>query len=232
MSRSTLLMTLLVLLPAAAFAAGCVSPAPVDPASVAADALGVEWAKKAMPFGGTHDHRDWTQHTNLSTPNFQELAYDPLPTKYYNDKTAVGYFCGGDATTKDGRKLTVISSLDSDVAFVLVDVTDPMKPTKLGEYVLKGTTHYDVDITKEPMEVGPTTHYVMGGVRVDGDTQMSSVPGLFAAGEVGAGLHGANRLGGNSLSDLLVFGMRAGKYAAEFAARQSSARGPPRPYDP
>jgi succinate dehydrogenase / fumarate reductase flavoprotein subunit len=82
----------------------------------------------------------------------------------------------------------------------------------------------DIDITKEPMEVGPTTHYVMGGVRVDGDTQMSSVPGLFAAGEGGAGLHGANRLGGNSLSDLLVFGMRAGKYAAEFAARQSSAR--------
>ena len=82
----------------------------------------------------------------------------------------------------------------------------------------------DIDITKEPMEVGPTTHYVMGGVRVDGDTQMSSVPGLFAAGEVGAGLHGANRLGGNSLSDLLVFGMRAGKYAAEFASRQSSAR--------
>jgi succinate dehydrogenase / fumarate reductase flavoprotein subunit len=82
----------------------------------------------------------------------------------------------------------------------------------------------DIDITKEPMEVGPTTHYVMGGVRVDGDTQMSSVPGLFAAGEVGAGLHGANRLGGNSLSDLLVFGMRAGKYAAEFAARQSSVR--------
>ena len=82
----------------------------------------------------------------------------------------------------------------------------------------------DIDITKEPMEVGPTTHYVMGGIRVDGDTQMSTVPGLFAAGEVGAGLHGANRLGGNSLSDLLVFGMRAGKYAAEFAARQSSAK--------
>ena len=82
----------------------------------------------------------------------------------------------------------------------------------------------DIDITKEPMEVGPTTHYVMGGVRVDGDTQMSTVPGLFAAGEVGAGLHGANRLGGNSLSDLLVFGRRAGKYAAEFAARQGGAR--------
>jgi succinate dehydrogenase / fumarate reductase flavoprotein subunit len=82
----------------------------------------------------------------------------------------------------------------------------------------------DIDITREPMEVGPTTHYVMGGVRVDGDTQMSTVPGLFAAGEVGAGLHGANRLGGNSLSDLLVFGMRAGKYAAEFAARQGAPR--------
>src|ERR1700719_132928 len=75
----------------------------------------------------------------------------------------------------------------------------------------------DLDITKEPMEVGPTTHYIMGGIQVDGDTQMSSVPGLFAAGEVGAGLHGANRLGGNSLSDLLVFGKRAGRYAAEFA---------------
>ncbi len=75
----------------------------------------------------------------------------------------------------------------------------------------------DIDITAQPMEVGPTTHYMMGGVRVDGDSQMSSVPGLFAAGEVAAGLHGANRLGGNSLSDLLVFGKRAGEYAARFA---------------
>jgi succinate dehydrogenase / fumarate reductase flavoprotein subunit len=75
----------------------------------------------------------------------------------------------------------------------------------------------NIDITKEPMEVGPTTHYIMGGVRVDGDTQMSTVPGLFAAGEVASGLHGANRLGGNSLSDLVVFGKRAGEYAAQFA---------------
>jgi len=75
----------------------------------------------------------------------------------------------------------------------------------------------NLDITKEPMEIGPTTHYVMGGVRVNGDTQMSSVPGLFAAGECAAGLHGANRLGGNSLSDLIVFGKRAGEYAAKFA---------------
>ncbi|MEO8450921.1 MAG: fumarate reductase/succinate dehydrogenase flavoprotein subunit [Gemmatimonadota bacterium] len=75
----------------------------------------------------------------------------------------------------------------------------------------------DIDITTTPMEVGPTTHYIMGGIRVDGDTQMSTVPGLFAAGEAAAGLHGANRLGGNSLSDLLVFGKRAGEYAAAFA---------------
>jgi succinate dehydrogenase / fumarate reductase, flavoprotein subunit len=76
----------------------------------------------------------------------------------------------------------------------------------------------DVDITKEPMEVGPTCHYMMGGVRVDPETQASTVPGLFAAGEVAGGMHGANRLGGNSLSDLLVFGQRAGRGAAEHAA--------------
>jgi succinate dehydrogenase / fumarate reductase, flavoprotein subunit len=79
----------------------------------------------------------------------------------------------------------------------------------------------DIDITQEPMEVGPTTHYMMGGVRVDPDSQMSGVAGLFAAGECGAGLHGANRLGGNSLSDLLVFGKRAGQYAALYAKENS-----------
>ncbi len=80
----------------------------------------------------------------------------------------------------------------------------------------------DVDITKQPMEVGPTCHYMMGGVRVEADTGQSSVPGLFAAGEVAAGLHGANRLGGNSLSDLLVFGRRAGLAAAEHAKKTNS----------
>jgi succinate dehydrogenase / fumarate reductase flavoprotein subunit len=79
----------------------------------------------------------------------------------------------------------------------------------------------DIDITKQPMEVGPTTHYVMGGVRVDPDTQMSRLPGLFAAGECAAGINGANRLGGNSLSDLLVFGKRAGEFAAQFAKQNS-----------
>jgi succinate dehydrogenase / fumarate reductase flavoprotein subunit len=79
-----------------------------------------------------------------------------------------------------------------------------------------------IDITSEPMEVGPTTHYAMGGIRVEGDTQMSTVPGLFAAGECAAGLHGANRLGGNSLSDLLVFGKRAGEHAALYAREHGS----------
>jgi succinate dehydrogenase / fumarate reductase flavoprotein subunit len=73
-----------------------------------------------------------------------------------------------------------------------------------------------VDITREPMEVGPTTHYIMGGVRVDPETQMSRVPGLFACGECAVGVNGANRLGGNSLSDLLVFGKRAGEFAAKY----------------
>jgi len=79
----------------------------------------------------------------------------------------------------------------------------------------------DIDITEQPMEVGPTTHYIMGGVHVDPDTQMSRVPGLFAAGECAAGINGANRLGGNSLSDLLVFGKRAGEFAAKFAKENS-----------
>jgi succinate dehydrogenase / fumarate reductase flavoprotein subunit len=82
----------------------------------------------------------------------------------------------------------------------------------------------DLDITKEPMEVGPTTHYVMGGVRVDADSQMSTVPGLFAAGECASGINGANRLGGNSLSDLIVFGKRAGEYAAAWAREHPTPR--------
>jgi succinate dehydrogenase / fumarate reductase, flavoprotein subunit len=84
----------------------------------------------------------------------------------------------------------------------------------------------DVDITKQPMEVGPTTHYIMGGVRVDPDTAETTVPGLFAAGEAAAGLHGANRLGGNSLSDLLVFGRRAGAGAAAYARKLGTAPAP------
>ncbi len=98
----------------------------------------------------------------------------------------------------------------------------------------------DVDITAEPMEVGPTCHYVMGGVEVDPDTAAAVVPGLFAAGEVAGGMHGSNRLGGNSLSDLLVFGRRAGAGASAYVdglgrlaacrpgSRTSRRRGGPR----
>ena len=82
----------------------------------------------------------------------------------------------------------------------------------------------DIDITSEPMEVGPTTHYIMGGVQVDADSQMSTVEGLFAAGECASGINGANRLGGNSLSDIVVFGKRAGEYAAEYARRRPAGR--------
>src|SRR6185503_6749392 len=81
-----------------------------------------------------------------------------------------------------------------------------------------------LDITTTPMEIGPTTHYTMGGIRVDGESQMSTLPGLFAAGEAAAGLHGANRLGGNLLSGLLVFGKRAGEFAADFAKKNSAGR--------
>jgi succinate dehydrogenase / fumarate reductase flavoprotein subunit len=81
----------------------------------------------------------------------------------------------------------------------------------------------DIDFTKEPMEIGPTCHYIMGGIRVNADTTESTVPGLFAAGEVAAGMHGANRLGGNSLSDLVVFGRRAGLHAAQHAASAGAA---------
>ena len=88
-----------------------------------------------------------------------------------------------------------------------------------------------IDITREPMEIGPTTHYMMGGLRVDAESQMSTVPGLFAAGECAAGLHGANRLGGNSLSDLLVFGKRAGEFAARFAREHGRAAPDPAQID-
>jgi succinate dehydrogenase / fumarate reductase flavoprotein subunit len=82
----------------------------------------------------------------------------------------------------------------------------------------------DLDITKTPMEVGPTTHYIMGGIRVNADSQESTIPGLFAAGECAAGINGANRLGGNSLSDLIVFGKRAGEYAADYARKNTATK--------
>jgi succinate dehydrogenase / fumarate reductase flavoprotein subunit len=111
-----------------------------------------------------------------------------------------------------------------DIAWIKEKVADAPEriKKKLPSMYHQFITLAGVDITKEPMEVGPTVHYIMGGVKVDGDTQMSTVPGLFAAGEVAAGLHGANRLGGNSLSDLLVFGKLAGEHAAKYAKSNSA----------
>src|SRR5690349_9617363 len=101
---------------------------------------------------------------------------------------------------------------------VLLDIASKQSPDyikkKLPSMYHQFKELADVDITTHPMEIGPTTHYMMGGVKVDAETQESTVPGLYAAGEVGGGMHGANRLGGNSLSDLLVFGRRAGQHAA------------------
>jgi succinate dehydrogenase / fumarate reductase flavoprotein subunit len=103
---------------------------------------------------------------------------------------------------------------------VFLDIASRLKPEEIRKRLPSMYHQFkelaDVDITKEPMEVGPTCHYVMGGIEVDPDTGMSKVPGLFAAGECSGGMHGSNRLGGNSLSDLLVFGRRCGSGAAEY----------------
>src|SRR6476469_6550827 len=111
---------------------------------------------------------------------------------------------------------------------VFLDIASRLKPEEIQKRLPSMYHQFkelaDVDITKEPMEVGPTCHYVMGGVEVDPDTAMSIVPGLFAAGEVAGGMHGSNRLGGNSLSDLLVFGRRAGLGASEYLNALGSAR--------
>lgn len=103
---------------------------------------------------------------------------------------------------------------------VFLDIASRLKPEEIKKRLPSMHHQFkelaDVDITQEPMEVGPTCHYVMGGVEVDPDSQQSQVPGLYAAGEVSGGMHGSNRLGGNSLSDLLVFGRRAGAFASEY----------------
>src|SRR5438309_706443 len=121
----------------------------------------------------------------------------------------------------------VATGRGSTLGGVILDIASRRSPDyikrRLPSMYHQFMTLADVDITKTPMEVGPTCHYVMGGVRVDADTAASTVPGLYAAGEVAGGMHGANRLGGNSLSDLLVFGRRAGLGAAEYALGLTAA---------
>lgn len=153
-------------------AAGCVAPNDgTDDAEPGAPIGDASWPEDIIVFGEGHDHRDWSQHVNMSTPNFQSLGYDPLATEFYGGKSAGGYFCGGNATSADGREIAVISSLDSDVAFVIVDVTDPAKPTKLGEYVIEGTIHYDVDVTDDGK-------YVVIGSDADIFGALTDLPGV------------------------------------------------------
>ncbi|MGH8015262.1 MAG: FAD-binding protein, partial [Candidatus Zixiibacteriota bacterium] len=113
-----------------------------------------------------------------------------------------------------------------DIAWIKEKLPDSEEyiKRKLPSMYLQFKELAEIDITKVPMEVGPTVHYVMGGVRVNAESQMSTLPGLFAAGECAAGLNGANRLGGNSLSDLLVFGKRAGEFAAKYAKVNSQVQ--------
>ncbi|MES2154143.1 MAG: hypothetical protein V4510_03320 [bacterium] len=136
--------------------AGCSgSPAPTTTSTTQpAVSLDTSWASHAIPTAEHgHSHRDWTQHLNLSTPNMVELAHDPLGIPAFGNATAGGYFCGGEGKTADGRRLTVISSYDTSVAFVLVDNTDPLHPKHLGDYVLDYAQTYDVDITPDGKHV-------------------------------------------------------------------------------
>jgi len=185
----------------------------------------------------------------LQNKDGQRFMFDDIPELYKNqtaDNPEEGWrYCQGDKEarrppellTRDHVARCIVREIKagrgSPHGGVFLDISwIKEKIPKAAEHIKKKLPSMyhqfkqlaDIDITQEPMEVGPTTHYIMGGVRVDGDTQMSTVPGLFAAGEVAAGLHGANRLGGNSLSDLLVFGQRAGKFAAQFAKAQGAGQ--------
>jgi hypothetical protein len=146
--RKTAALLLLALL----LLAGCSSkPHGGTPPPTTTD---VSWAARALhDDSDNHNHRDWTQHVGLSTPNFQELAHDPLGIPQFGNKTAGGYFCGGAATTTEGRRLSVISSFDTSVAFVVVDTTDPAHPIHVGDYVLDHAQTYDVDITPDGRHV-------------------------------------------------------------------------------
>ena len=116
--------------------------------------MDTSWAARALHDDkDNHDHRDWRQHVGLSTPNFLELAHDPLGIAAFGNRSAGGYFCGGAATTAEGRRLTVISSFDTAVAFTVVDSTDPSHPVHLGDYLLDHAQTYDVDITPDGKHV-------------------------------------------------------------------------------
>jgi hypothetical protein len=144
--RSSLAFALLVLA-----AAGCLAaPSAVKPeAAGAAAALPPDWYAGALAHDAGHDHGDIAQHQNLSTPNFRLLGHDPLLMQYYAGKPGPGFGCGGWGTRSDGRRLEVVGTSSNDAPFVLVDVTDPAHPQKVGEFVAKGMGIYDADITPD-----------------------------------------------------------------------------------
>ena len=178
----------------------------------------------------------------LTNNEGRRFMFDDLPENYRpqtaKDKEEGWRYCQGDKNaqrppellTRDHVARCIVREIKQgrgsphggvflDIAWIkekLPDAAEHIK-RKLPSMYHQFKQLADIDITEQPMEVGPTTHYIMGGVHVDADTQMSRVPGLFACGECAAGINGANRLGGNSLSDLLVFGKRAGEFAARFA---------------
>ncbi|PYL55095.1 MAG: fumarate reductase/succinate dehydrogenase flavoprotein subunit, partial [Verrucomicrobia bacterium] len=182
----------------------------------------------------------------LTNKEGRRFMFDEIPENYRSqtaDNEEEGWrYCQGDKNarrppellTRDHVSRCIVREIKQgrgsphggvylDIAWIkqkLPDAADYIK-RKLPSMYHQFKQLADIDITEQPMEVGPTTHYIMGGIHVDPDTQMSRVPGLFAAGECAAGINGANRLGGNSLSDLLVFGKRAGEFAARFAKDNS-----------
>jgi len=178
----------------------------------------------------------------LKNKDGKRFMFDDIPENYRaqtaKDKEEGWRYCQGDRNaqrppellTRDHVARCIVREIKEgrgsphggvflDIAWIKEKVPDAAEhiKRKLPSMYHQFKQLADIDITEQPMEVGPTTHYIMGGVHVDPDTQMSRVPGLFAAGECAAGINGANRLGGNSLSDLLVFGKRAGEFAARFA---------------
>jgi len=182
----------------------------------------------------------------LTNKEGRRFMFDEIPENYRSqtaDNEEEGWrYCQGDKNsrrppellTRDHIARCIVREIKEgrgsphggvylDIAWIkqkLPDASDYIK-RKLPSMYHQFKQLADIDITEQPMEVGPTTHYIMGGIHVDPDSQMSRVPGLFAAGECAAGINGANRLGGNSLSDLLVFGKRAGEFAARFAGNNS-----------
>jgi len=187
----------------------------------------------------------------LTNKEGKRFMFDAIPDNYKSqtaDNAAEGWrYCQGDKNarrppellTRDHVARCIVREIKEgrgsphggvflDIAWIKEHIPDSAAhiQRKLPSMYHQFKQLADIDITKEPMEVGPTTHYAMGGIRVDPDTQMSNVPGLFAAGECAAGINGANRLGGNSLSDIIVFGKRAGEYAAIFAKENSTGQVP------